>query len=161
MDDSARLLAEISVQQWLNIRQMTYDYLAVLQAPDLDLVLPFPKSQSLAFQFVCMVGAHESYLKQLEHGRWQGFASTLEGLVPLTPALIQKYMLLDDADFIDLVGRKDLTEKIADGSYGYEVVQRMVEHEMHHQGQLINFLFCHSFPIPPSWHEKWALAYDE
>jgi hypothetical protein len=54
-----------------------------------------------------------------------------------------------------------LQATLKNGQPGYEVVQRMIEHEMHHHGQLINFMFCHHLPIPPSWNEEWALAYDD
>lgn len=27
--------------------------------------------------------------------------------------------------------------------------------------ELINFLFCHRLPIPPSWADEWALRYDD
>jgi len=128
-----------------------------LQPSDLALKLPFPEFQSLSYQFFCIVGAHESYLRQLEHGSWQGFSSSVSGIPNLTPAIIKEHMQRSDAAMADLVKRIDLTQRLTDGSYGYEVVQRMIEHEMHHHGQMINFLFCHQLPIPESWHEKWEL----
>lgn len=158
MTNASRPLAEIYLHQWLQIRQATYDYLDILQPSDLALTLPFPESQSLNYQFFCMVGAHESYLKQLEHGSWQGFSSSISDIPDHTPALIKMHMQRADAAMSELLERIDLTQRLPDGSYGYEVVQRMIEHEMHHHGQLINFLFCHHLPIPVSWHEKWALA---
>ncbi len=157
MDNNSKFLAEVYLRQWLGIRQMTYAYLDILQPSNLALKLPFPESQSLSYQFFCMVGAHESYLKQLEHGSWQGFSSSVSGIANLTPATIKEHMQRSDVVMTDLVKRIDLTQRLADGSYGYEVVQRMIEHEMHHHGQMINFLFCHHLPIPESWHEKWAL----
>jgi hypothetical protein len=36
----------------------------------------------------------------------------------------------------------------------------LVEHEAHHQGQLINFIYAHQLPIPKSWADKWALTRD-
>jgi hypothetical protein len=154
-------LADIFLTQWLGIRAMTYDYLDMLESAHLALTLPFPESRSLGYQFWCMTGAHESYLKELEYGEWQGFSCSLDKLKPVTPAIIKKQMQLADARMADLLKTVDLVMQLKNGKHAYEVVQRMIEHEMHHQGQLINFLFCHHLPIPPSWHAKWALAYDD
>ena len=38
---------------------------------------------------------------------------------------------------------------------------RLAEHEAHHHGQLINFIYACKFPIPKSWAESWALTRDE
>lgn len=34
----------------------------------------------------------------------------------------------------------------------------LTEHEAHHHGQLINFIYAHNLPIPPGWAEPWALS---
>ena len=153
-------LSEIFLEQWRNIRKLTYDYLDMLEPEHLSLTLPFPESQALGYQFRCMVGAHESYLKKLEHGQWQGFASSLDQFETVTPQVIKAQMMKSDAAMSELVSSLDLLAKLKNGQPGYEVVQRIIEHEMHHHGQLINFMFCHHLPIPPSWHEEWALSYD-
>lgn len=154
-------LSDIFLAQWLDIRGMTYDYLDMLTADHLSLNLPFPESQSLAYQFWCMTGAHESCLKELAHGEWHGFACSLNGVGPLTPGLIRSHMQRSDEAMTNLLGEIDLETRLKNGKPGYAVVQRMIEHEMHHQGQLINFLFCHHLPIPDSWRAKWALAHDD
>jgi uncharacterized damage-inducible protein DinB len=154
-------LSEIFLKQWRNIRKLTYDYLDMLEPEHLSLTLPFPESKSLGYQFWCMVGAHESYLKKLEQGQWQGFASSLDQLETVTPQTIKAQMMKSDAAMAELVSSLDLQATLKNGQPGYEVVQRMIEHEMHHHGQLINFMFCHHLPIPPSWNEEWALAYDD
>ncbi len=156
MDEGA-ILSRVYGEQWENIRRLTYDYLAVLKPEDLLLRLPFPESQTLGAQFRCMAGAHQSYIKKLRHGSWQGFASSLDEVAIVTPAVIVEHMQRDDASMRQLLAEVDLSAKLANGQWGYEVVQRMIEHEMHHHGQLINFLFCHHLPIPPSWHEQWNL----
>jgi len=158
---TSKSLADILLTQWLGIRAMTYDYLDMLEPVHLALTLPFPESRSLGYQFWCMTGAHESYLKELEHGEWQGFSCSLDQLKPVTPAIIKSQMQLADARMADLLKTVDLETQRKNGKYAYAVVQRMIEHEMHHQGQLINFLFCHHLSIPQSWHEKWALAYED
>ncbi|MBV7333222.1 hypothetical protein KFU94_34315 [Chloroflexi bacterium TSY] len=45
-----------------------------------------------------------------------------------------------------------------DGGTPLSNYMRLVEHEAHHQGQLINFIYAHDLPIPFSWVDKWALS---
>lgn len=153
-------LSQILLDQWQGIRTLTYDYLAQLSSEQLALRLPFETSQSLGYQFWCMTGAHESYLRKLETGAWQGFACSLDGAGEFTPALIEEKMRAGDAHLAGLLAEMDVEQTLANGQPGYEVVMQMIKHEMHHHGQLINFLYCHRLPIPASWQDEWALAYD-
>ena len=108
-----------------------------------------------------MVGAHESYLKKLEYGTWQGFSSSLGEFDTVTPAIIKQQMMKADAAMERLLNRMDLQTPLKNGQPAYEVVMQMIKHEMHHHGQLINFMFCHHLPIPDSWNDEWALAYGD
>jgi hypothetical protein len=153
-------LSNILLEQWLGIRRLTYDYLNQIDDTHLVLKLPFPDSQSLGYQFWCMLGAHESYLRELKAGRWQGFSSSLDGFEMMTTALIRQQMQKADTDMTELLQRLNLEEKLENGQYGYEVVMQIIKHEMHHHGQLINFMFCFHLPIPLSWQEEWALKYE-
>lgn len=155
------VLSRVYLQQWEGIRAMTYDYLAVLTPPDLSLRLSFPESQDLLYQFWCMIGAHESYLRELQAGSWQGFSCSLDALDDYTLEAIVSQMRKSDQTMAEVLGEMDLEALLTDGKHGYEVVQRMIEHETHHHGQLIDFMFCHHLPIPESWHQKWALARGE
>jgi len=67
-------------------------------------------------------------------------------------------MRAGDASMAGLLAEIDLEQPLANGQPAYEVVMQMIKHEMHHHGQLINFLYCHRLPIPVSWQDKWALA---
>jgi hypothetical protein len=154
-------LGEILLRRWLHIRSMTYDYLDVLDQSQLSLKLPFPESQSIGYQFWCMTGAHESYLKELEFGDWQGFSSSMDQLEHPSPPAIKANMQRSDQRMAELLRTKDLGVRLDSGKYGYGLVQLMIEHEMQHQGQLINFMFCHHLPIPKSWQDKWALSYED
>ena len=153
-------LNHMLLTQWQQIRRLTYDYLISLDPAHLELRLPFPESQALGYQFWCMVGAHESYLKKLETGHWQGFSSSLDSLDVITPDTISAQMAQADGRMADLLDKLDLATSLANGQPAYEVVMQMIKHEMHHHGQLINYLFCHHLPIPASWHEEWALAHE-
>ena len=154
-------LTSALLHEWQNIRRLTYDYLDILEPAHLDLRLPFPESQPLGYQFWCMVGAHESYLKKLEHGVWQGFASSLDQFEEVTPAIIKQQMQQADAAMVKVLHQVDLNQRQSNGEPNHTIVFQMIKHEMHHHGQLINFLFCHHLPIPPSWQDEWALSYDE
>ncbi|MBX3013584.1 MAG: DinB family protein [Caldilineaceae bacterium] len=156
---SSPAVTEILAAQWQEIRQLTYAYLDALQPEQLALRLPFPTSQSLGYQFWCMVGAHESYLHKLEKGAWQGFASSLDQFTEITPAIIKAQMQQADARLSQLLQQIDLNAPLHNGEPGYTVVFQMIKHEMHHHGQLINFLFCHQLAIPPAWQAEWSLRY--
>lgn len=153
-------LSSILLQEWRGIRRLTYDFLAQLAPEHLNLRLPFEHSQSLGYQFWCMTGAHESYMHKLETGAWQGFASSLDELDEITPAAIAGQMQAADKRMAELLAGMALDEPLQNGQPAYEVVIQMIKHEMHHHGQLINFLYCHRLPIPASWQDEWALAYD-
>ncbi|MEZ4737049.1 MAG: hypothetical protein R3E79_58975 [Caldilineaceae bacterium] len=159
--NTSQSLAEIMLAEWQQIRQLTYDYLDGLESRHLELRLPFATSQTLGYQFWCMVGAHESYLKALEYGSWQGFASSLDQLAEVTPATIKQQMQQADAKLAQLLQTLEINASLSSGQPGYSVVFQMIKHEMHHHGQFINFLFCHQLPIPPSWQEEWALSYED
>jgi hypothetical protein len=154
-------LSDILMAQWREIRTLTYDYLDMLSPDQLDLRLPFAESQPIGYQFWCMVGAHESYLRELEHGAWQGFASSLDQFEQVTPAIIKQQMQRADERMGRLLEQADLHAPQQNGEPGHAVVFRMIKHEMHHHGQLINLLFCHRMPIPRSWQLAWALSYEE
>jgi len=153
-------LSHILLDQWQGIRALTYDYLAQLSTDQLALRLPFETSQTLGYQFWCMTGAHESYLAKLETGAWQGFACSLDGAGELTLDLIVETMRAGDARMAGLLAGMNPEYPLANGQPAYEVVMQMIKHEMHHHGQLINFLYCHHLPIPATWQDEWALAYD-
>lgn len=150
---------ELLLPEWQAIRQLTYNYLDTLDTENLTLKLPFPESQSIGYQFWCMIGAHESYMEQLKHGEWQGFSCSLKTLKDVAPGTIKGHMQDGDKAFETLLQTVDLGQPLKDGRLGYSVVMQMIKHEMHHHGQLINLMFCHHLPIPPSWEAEWSLRY--
>lgn len=153
-------LTHILLTQWQEIRRLTYAYLALLEREQLALTLPFPASQSIGYQFWCMVGAHEYYLNQLEQSGEHEFHSSLDDFPEVTPALIQQQLQAGDARLTHWLQSHDPFMQLANGQSAYQLVFQMIKHEMHHHGQLINFLFCHRLPIPQSWQEEWALAHE-
>jgi hypothetical protein len=154
-------LHNVLLGQWQDLRHLTYDYLDMLEPAHLDLKLPFATSQTLGYQFWCMVGAQESYTRKLEHGKWQGFSSSLDQFEEVTPAIITQQMKKADEALTHLLQTMTSERKLLNGQYAHEIVFQMIKHESHHHGQLLNFMFCFRLPIPQSWHDEWALSYDE
>lgn len=153
-------LNTILLAQWQGLRRLTYDYLAVLEPAHFARKLPFEKSQTLAYQFWCMVGAQESYTKKLQHGSWQGFSSSLGQFKEYTsPIVIGQMQQADDA-LAHCLSTMSSEQRLQNGEYAHEVVFQIIKHESHHHGQLINFMFCLQLPIPTSWRDEWALSYD-
>ena len=145
--------------EWRHIRRQTYDYLDMLETHHLELRLPFSESQTLGYQFWCMVGAHESFLRALVHGGWQGFSCSLDEREQITPATIKAQMQQGDGRLAELLQTLPLETHTVGDQPAHKTVFRMIEHEMHHHGQLINFLFCHHLSIPPTWRDEWSLQY--
>jgi hypothetical protein len=154
-------LFDLLLRQWQGLRRLTFDYLDMLDPAHLDRKLPFPTSKSLGYQFWCMLGAQESYTKKLEHGTWQGFSSSLDQFDMVTPAVIKQQMEKADAALAHLLATLSSDHKLLNGQFAHEAVFQIIKHESHHHGQLINFMFYLQLPIPASWHDEWALAYDE
>lgn len=154
-------LSDILSNQWRELRQLTYDYIDMLEPEQLSLTLPFPESTPIVQQFWCMLGAQESYTKVLIHGTWQGFNSSLRQLDTATPSEVKAKMVAADQVLLDQIATMDLAESLENGKYGYEIVQRIIAHEGLHHGQLINLMFCHHLPIPQSWQDEWALSYGD
>jgi hypothetical protein len=69
-------------------------------------------------------------------------------------------MRLADEVLLQAVHKADLTNSFADGRTPLAHYLKLVEHEAHHQGQLINFIYAFDLPIPKSWEEKWHLKRD-
>ncbi|MFC1647089.1 hypothetical protein ACFL1A_02265 [Patescibacteria group bacterium] len=150
------LLKEV-MSHWEQLRGMTYDFLESIRDSDLEKKLPFPESQDLTYQFWCIVGAQESNLPLIAKGKWEGFACSLDGVDRVTKKIIIAHMKRADVKLFSALKKVDLLQKFSDGSTPLMNHMILVEHESHHQGQLINFIYAHSLPIPKSWEEKWVL----
>jgi hypothetical protein len=154
-------LNDALLTQWQSLRRLTYDYLDILEPAHFVQKLPFATSQTLGYQFWCMLGAQESYIKKLQHGKWQGFSSSLDQFDEITSSIVTQQMKLADNALVQLLSTVNSDYQLQNGQYGHEVAFQIIKHESHHHGQLINFMFCFHFPIPQSWHDEWNLTYDE
>ena len=145
------------VKHWQQLRQMSLDLLDQLSDKDMGKKLPFETSQTLGNQFYCMLGTQETYVDYyLKDGEWKDWSCSLGNSE--TPPIIKVRTAMVEADkkLITMLGSLNLLKTAGDGS----ILNRhliLVEHESHHQGQLINFIYAHNLPIPKSWTDKWAL----
>lgn len=151
------LLNELK-NHWKQLRGMTYDLLKVISDSYLKKKLPFPASQSIEYQFNCMIGAQESNIPLITQGVWEGFSCSLTKEKTINRTIIKKHMQSADNLLYKALERTDLLKKFPDGSTPLLNYMILVEHESHHQGQLINFIYACDLPIPKSWSEKWALT---
>jgi len=143
---------------WTQLRGMTYDFLNSIKDEDLDKKLPFSQSQSLGYQFACMCGAQESNISLITKGVWEGYSSTLDQESTINIDLIISHMKKADLLLFSALDKTDLLQKFEDGSSPLMNYLILVEHESHHQGQIINFIYACDLPIPKSWADKWALT---
>lgn len=137
-------------KHWLQLREGSYQFLEGIKEADLDLKLPFPKSQNIRYQFHCMCGAQESNIPLIIEGKWKVYVSSLDSLGKTDKATIKKHLRAADKKMLTAMTKADFI---------LENYMVLVEHEAHHQGQLINFIYAYRLPIPKSWQEKWALSY--
>ncbi len=151
-------ITEIVSNHWVQLREMTYDLLEVLEVSDLGLKLEFERSQSIGYQYWCMLGAQESWISLIGSGEWQGFScsvNSLEGSNVIDD--FKGQMQLADELLLRTLKAVDVTQEFNDEATPLSNYMILVEHESHHQGQLINFIYAHDLPIPKSWEVKWAL----
>ena len=151
------LLRELE-DHWQQLRSMTYDFLNAIKEEDLDKKLPFPESQSLSYQFWCMTGAQESSLSLITEGAWKGFSCSLDAEAKISRHIIVDHMKRADTDLLKALSSAKLLQQFEDRSTPLLNYLTLVEHESHHHGQIINFIYAHNLDIPMSWKEKWALA---
>ncbi len=149
---------------WQDIRGRTYDLMEVLEDADLKSRLPFPDSQDVLNQFYCMLGTQESWPPVLLEGSMKGWDCSLtvtsqEELLPVTQ--VRKAMEAADVLLFDALERVDWLSEFQSGTTPLAGYFRLVEHEAHHHGQLINFIYACKFPIPQSWADSWALTRQE
>jgi uncharacterized damage-inducible protein DinB len=145
---------------WQQLRGRTYDLLAHLQNADLSRRLPFAESQAIGYQLWCMLGTQESFTPTLETGHMKGWACSLDQIDPQLVNIerIKQQMQAADEELLSTIDRVELLSPLPDGHSPLEVCLNLVEHESHHQGQLINFIYAHQLPIPDSWADQWALS---
>ncbi|HJT58252.1 MAG TPA: hypothetical protein VJ761_17240 [Ktedonobacteraceae bacterium] len=148
---------------WRTLRGRTYDLLDVLKQEDVEKKLPFPTSQSLYYQLECMIGTTETLAEAIKTGQPQqwhcslwSFPSHASSRVPL--ATIREHFQRSDEFFLATLAEAEVLTKQEDHTSPLQKYWALVQHESHHQGQLINFLYALDLPIPQSWADLWKLT---
>ena len=148
------------IGHWQQLRQMSIDLIDELSDKDMGKKLPFENSQTLGNQYYCMIGTQETFVNYyLEDGEWKEWKCSLNEVQSPSIGAVKRAMAKADDNLNRILEKVDLLAKVGDGT----VLDRyftLVEHESHHQGQLINFIYAHDLPIPKSWADKWALSRD-
>ena len=149
-------------RHWHMLRGRTYDLLDSLTAADLGRKLPFPASQSIGYQFWCMLGSQESWVAFLQNGALEHWSCSLNDTpqADLTPAIIRQRFEAADDRYLSALAASDPLQPYPNGLTPLVVHQMLVEHEAHHHGQLINFIYALDLPIPASWAQQGALSRD-
>jgi uncharacterized damage-inducible protein DinB len=155
---SATELFQHLQESWKALRGRTYDLLDVLKQEDLEKKLPFPASQSLYYQFDCMIGTTETFVDALKTGKPQKWHCSLPNHVSSVPlATIRDHFQSSDELLLTTLEEAVLLTKQEDHTSPLQKYLTLVEHESHHHGQLINFIYALDLPIPHSWANIWEL----
>ena len=147
-------------QHWQDLRGRTYDLMDVLSDVNLSARLPFQESQDILYQFHCMLGTQESWAPVLLEGKMQGWDCSLRSVEPgeaVTLEMIREAMIRADVQLQSTFEQVDWLQMFGDDTSPLLGYLRLTEHEAHHHGQLINFIYACGFPIPESWADSWAL----
>ena len=156
----ATILESVRVH-WRDLRGRTYDLMDALEDADLEARLPFPESQDVFYQLRCMLGSQESWAPVLLEGRMRGWACSLDAEAdarPTTVARVRSAMEAADGRLDEAFRRADWLRVFKNGNTPLAGYYRLVEHESHHHGQLINLIYGCGFPIPESWTDAWGLS---
>ena len=156
---SDRLLQEVK-NHWQQLRGRTYNLLDELKDEDLSKTLPFPESQSLHYQLWCMLGSEESWIPFITTGSMEEWSCSLDQLerTQISVATIKQHLQAADQRLFEALDSVDLLQRFENGLTPLMNYMTLVEHESHHHGQLINFIYAHQLPIPESWAKQWALT---
>lgn len=149
------------IKHWKQLRGMTYDFIKEITDKDLVQSLPFPQSQTVANQFYCMLGTTESFVNYLKTGKWEDWDCSLIHWERASTEDFTEKFIESDVRLINALEEIDLNMIFDNGKSPLHVYLTLVEHESHHQGQIINFIYALNLPIPRSWQEKWALVREE
>jgi hypothetical protein len=108
------------------------------------------RSNTIAEQLWCVVGARESYTKAALEGGWQGFTSSLDASSPVDPSVVVGSLNSSFAVVSSAIDAGVAPE-------GRAWLMDLLEHETQHHGQLIRYLYGLGIPRPQSWREHYAL----
>ncbi len=151
-------LLQQTKQQWKNLRGRTYDFLDVIKQEDLQKKLPFPASQSIYYQLDCILGTTETitdFIKTEKKTKWH--CSLPNEVLDMPIETIKEHLRKSDHVLFETLDNVNLLTMQQDNTSPLQKYMELVEHESHHHGQLINFIYALDLPIPESWAKIWEL----
>lgn len=146
-------------RHWQRLRGRTYELLSMLQDDDLTKRLPFPESETLGYQLQCMVAMTDSIYTGLAGKDFSDHDTAFAAAKgQVTVADLRAAMQRSDEKVLAALTSRDPLQVGETTMTPLWLYLYLTEHEAHHHGQLINFIYAHHLPIPPGWAEQWALS---
>jgi putative acetyltransferase len=127
---------------------LTRDLVAHLDEMNLQLDLPGLKSNRVAGQLWCIVGARESYIRAIKEGAWKGFSCSLK-----TPRIKTDVLAALAATKTSLAGIDFGKLTCAQVEAAFD----LLEHELQHHGQLIRYVYANNLTFPASWNKRYTV----
>jgi len=107
------------------------------------------KSNSFGEQLCCVLGARESYLKQLQEKNNFEFKCSVQDTS-------NKFQIMQglhqSAEQIVQYTKENPTDEVAG-----EILFTILEHEVQHHGQLIRYVYGNNWDFPESWKQHYTV----
>ncbi|TFB23899.1 hypothetical protein E3U55_03545 [Filobacillus milosensis] len=128
---------------------LTIDLYKTIDDEGLKLRISDLPSNTIGEQVYCIVGARESYLIALKHGKWKGFSCSLEDC--FDQQLVIHKLEESSSKLEQFLQEADINNINAD------LLIDLLEHEVMHHGQLIRYFYANRLSFPKSWNQRYTV----